>query len=364
MSANIEFNTQKETYSFYSLKVRPWHDLGRIVDEALTPDEVVKSANLDYQVQLAPIRAHIDNGWITPEIANTFATYRTDNNHVLGVVGKRYEVVQNAAAVDFIYNVCKSGVVYQPDDVIIETAGVLGSGERIFMTAKLPGFNILNDSSVDSYILFTNSFDGSGAVEALFTNTRVVCNNTLNIALRNAGSKNRISIRHTRNVHEQLKKAAIIMNGKYTYDQMQKEKLEQFSAIPVQDATIDSVIGNVMFSPEGTIEMQRMGGLNKAVASEVLSARSLNQAVNIRHYVESGVGQDQSRGSLLWLFNGFTGYFQNGKQYKTQKDKYDSVFNGDASRKVQAAFDACLSLANGTGRPMITSGNDKLLATA
>ena len=232
MAANIEFNSQKNTYSFYSLKEVAWHGLGQIVAEAKTPEEVIRLANLDYEVALAPMFASfiptgynrvltVDDGFICQKVDPTtghvvdevkipikgskvndvFATYRTDNYDILGTVGSRYEPVQNTEAIDFIYNVCKNSQVVKPEDVVIETAGVLGKGERIFVTAKLPDYKMCGDD-MEKYILFTTSHDGSGSIQACFTDVRVVCNNTLNAALQNCSNMQRF--KHTKNVQNAM----------------------------------------------------------------------------------------------------------------------------------------------------------------
>ena len=160
---NINYNEIRGTYSFYSLKELPWHGLGTIVEEAKTPNEILELANMDYKVELAPLYASfIPNGAVTCEkdlitgeykgyyrsgnetipysikkkeefIKTNYATYRTDTLNVLGVVGNRYEPVQNYAAIDFIFNVLSNQDIIHPKDIIIETAGVLGKGERIFL---------------------------------------------------------------------------------------------------------------------------------------------------------------------------------------------------------------------------------------
>ena len=178
---NINYNEQKGTYSFYSLKELPWHGLGTIVEEAKTPSEILEIANMDYRVELAPLYASfIPNGAVTCEkdlitgeykgyyrsgnesipysikkkgelIKTNYATYRTDTLDILGVVGSRYECVQNDVAIDFIFNVLHNQDIINKNDIIIDTAGVLGKGERIFVTAKLPDFIIAKDL-INNYI--------------------------------------------------------------------------------------------------------------------------------------------------------------------------------------------------------------------
>ena len=104
---------------------------------------------------------------------------RTDRNLTLGVVGSKYGVVQNSKAFEFI-DLLASGVEGY-DKAVIETAGILGDGERMYVTAKLPSDIFLNDNGYDpinDYILFTNTHDGSGAVtvsppSVLFVKTRL-----------------------------------------------------------------------------------------------------------------------------------------------------------------------------------------------
>lgn len=118
MAANIEFNSNRNTYSFYSLKDVPWHGLGTVVEEAKTPDEIIRIANMDYEVALAPMFAsfipaeakhivkednhyacHMSNGDVIiisekgARVSDVYATYRKDNYKILGTVGSRYEPV-------------------------------------------------------------------------------------------------------------------------------------------------------------------------------------------------------------------------------------------------------------------------------
>jgi len=91
-----------------------------------------------------------------------------------------------------------------------ETAGALGKGERIFITAKLPGYiKVGSDDLIEKYPFLTTSHDGSGSITAAFTPIRIVCNNTLNAALRNCS--NSIKIRHTQNAKEHLEEAHKVM---------------------------------------------------------------------------------------------------------------------------------------------------------
>ena len=124
---------------------------------------------------------------------------------MLGVVGKDYEVVQNVDAFEFFDAIVGGG-----DGILYETAGALGKGERIFITAKLPGYiRVGKGDFIEQYLMLTTSHDGFGSITAAFTPVRVVCRNTLNAAMRN--HSNAIKIRHTASANDRLKQAHTLM---------------------------------------------------------------------------------------------------------------------------------------------------------
>src|SRR3546814_16291285 len=137
-------------------------------------------------------------------VPNYYATMRTDTNTVLGVVGRDYEVVQNRDAFSFFDSIVGG------DGMMYETAGALGNGERIFITAKLPDYiRVGGDDLIEKYLFLTTSHDGSGSITAAFTPIRIVCANTLNAAMHR--NSNTIKIRHTSGAKERLEQATKLM---------------------------------------------------------------------------------------------------------------------------------------------------------
>ena len=105
MAHNLNFNERTGRYSFFSVQEKAWHGLGQIVTDYPTSAEAIKHAGLDYEVIKSPLYTNASN-IIDPtesleirdnevNVPNYFATIRTDNNAVLGVVGKEYHIVQN-----------------------------------------------------------------------------------------------------------------------------------------------------------------------------------------------------------------------------------------------------------------------------
>ena len=177
-----------------SAKERPWHDIGTVVEDAPTSEDAIKMAKLDWEVKQFPIKA----GKI--EIPGYFANIRTDVNYPLGVVKNRYRIVQNKEAFDFVDNIVGNKEI----ECRYETAGSLFNGKKIFLLVKLPNRDLLGDE-VENYIFFTNSHDGSSAFMAGITNVRVVCNNTLQMAIK--GAERTWYCRHTESISSKKQQA-------------------------------------------------------------------------------------------------------------------------------------------------------------
>lgn len=167
MAANIE------TMMYVGRKA-PWHGLGTSVLEAPTSKDALKLAGLDWTVLQKELLT--EDGSPVPGFR---ANVRNLDNRVLGVVTDRYKVVQNEEAFAFTDALLGEGVTY-------ETAGALQNGRRTWILAKLPNRYIIAGDAITPYLVFMNSHDGSGAIKAAMTPIRVVCQNTLNLALQTA----------------------------------------------------------------------------------------------------------------------------------------------------------------------------------
>jgi len=177
-----------------SAKERPWHGIGTVVEEAPTSEDAIRIARLDWTVDQFPVFA---NG---NAVDGYFANVRSDTNEALGVVRNRYKIVQNTEAFDFVDGIIQNKHL----ECRYETAGSLFNGRRIFLLVKLPNKDLLGDQ-VENYLFFANSHDGSSALTAGITNVRVVCNNTLQMALN--GAERIWRCRHTTNIEGKKQQA-------------------------------------------------------------------------------------------------------------------------------------------------------------
>lgn len=178
--------------TMFSVREKPWHGLGEIVEEAPTAKDAIELAGINWRVNSNPIFDMFGN-----PIKGYKANTRSSDNSVLGIVTDKYEIVQNIEAFDFADNLVGEELRY-------ETAGSLKKGKVVWLLAKMPDRYICEDK-FESYMCFANSHDGTGAVKIAMTPIRVVCNNTLNIAL--ADAKRSWSTRHMGNMNAKLSEA-------------------------------------------------------------------------------------------------------------------------------------------------------------
>ncbi|MCI8593580.1 MAG: DUF945 domain-containing protein [Lachnospiraceae bacterium] len=195
MAANVE--------SMFYVRETPWHGLGTKVMTAPGSREALQVAGLDWEVLQEPVYTGAG------ELVNGYkANVRDSDRKALGVVTDRYKVIQNHEAFAFTDALLGEGVRY-------ETAGSLQGGKRVWLLAHMPHEYIISGERISPYLLFSNTHDGSGAVKVALTPIRVVCQNTLNLALSQA--KRSWSMMHTGDVQGKLQEArdTLFLAGRY-----------------------------------------------------------------------------------------------------------------------------------------------------
>ncbi len=185
MPANVE--------TMFYVRETPWHGLGKKVAEAPGSKEALRLAGLDWEVEQEAVYTADGN-----KVSGYYANVRNTDRHVLGIVTDRYRIIQNSEAFAFTDALLGEGVRY-------ETAGSLMGGRKVWLLARLPREYIISGEHISPYLVFSNTHDGSGAVRVAVTPIRVVCSNTLNLAL--ASAKRSWSMNHTGNVGEKMREA-------------------------------------------------------------------------------------------------------------------------------------------------------------
>lgn len=337
MSHNINFNENTALHSFFSVKEKAWHGLGQIIDQYPTSSEAIKYSGLDFQVvktnlyTCPNLQKNESDRILSLPVSNYFATMRTDNNCVLGVVGKDYQIVQNRDAFTFFDSIVGG------DGIQYETAGALGLGEKMFITAKLPDYiRIGKDDLIEKYLFLTTSHDGSGSITAAFTPIRIVCMNTLNAALRNCS--NVVKIRHTSNAQERLKIAHQVLGISNRFSDEIDQVFNHWAKMPIKDNDLKKLLDLAM-APNKLVQKQvRQGQVN------VLSTQYKNIVEDVYEYALSNPTQQMptTMGTVFGAYNAVTGYFQNVRKYKNEELKLKSILmGGTAKLRSQTAFNLC-----------------------
>lgn len=285
-----------------SNNLTPWHGLGQVMpEEFLTAEQCIEHAHLNYVVDKTPLlaRCTVENtDGSTEKVLNTvdnmFATFRRDTGDTLGVVGNRYEIIQNHEAFNFFDSIVGQGAA------IYETAGALGKGGVVFITAKMPNHIKIGKDEITNYIVLRMNHDGKGAIQAMLTPIRVVCQNTLNMAI--GAATNKVSVRHLKNVRFHLENAHKVLGMTNTFVDAFKDQMTALSKKKVSDAAFRDLV-EILFP-------------GKAGEDGEKSSRITNIHEAVWENYQTGAGQSHILGTAWGAINGIGHYLDHGKDYK------------------------------------------------
>jgi phage/plasmid-like protein (TIGR03299 family) len=316
MSANLLIQNG-EASMFYIDEV-PWHGLGTKLDKPATAQEAITAAKLDWPVVKLPLFA----GSIRIPVPDRFAVVRKTGNliartdPVLGVVSNEYAPLQNREAFAFF------DPIVDQDAAIYHTAGALGQGERVWILAKLPGhIRVVGDDITEKYLLLSNSHDGKSSVQIKFTPVRVVCQNTLTLAL-NDGPVCRVI--HHADIHDKLKQAHEML-GIITerFDEMERS-FQAMSRVQVNRQRLGEYLATVYSD-------------SKEPDRQELVQRDRNWS---EYFFDQGRGNQLQgvAGSLWAAFNGVTEWQDHRQTRQNSNQRLHSAWFGKSSRTKARAF--------------------------
>lgn len=227
-----------EVETMFSAREVPWHGLGTVTDDVQTAKEALVVAGLDWQVTMEDMFVrHIETGpsiddpvEVTEiDVPDSWAVMRDSDQAILGTVGGRYKPVQNHRAFEFFDSVVGSG------EAKYETAGSLRGGRLVFLTAKIPKeILVLGEDAIDLYLVMTNSHDGTSSFRADVTPIRVVCMNTLRLALK--ATKSSWRLRHTDSIDGKLAQARDALSLTFAYgEKFEREMNDLASQVMTKD---------------------------------------------------------------------------------------------------------------------------------
>jgi len=328
MGHNLNYNSRNNEYAFVSAREQAWHKLGQVIEkDGLTSEEALIKSHLDYNVSIHDIFRDDDLN-----VESHKELRRDDTQITMGIVGKGYTIVQNKDCFDFF------SYIAEKQEAIIQTAGALGEGEVIFITAKLPKEIVIAGTDlIENYIVLVNSFNMSYAFSAYLTPIRVVCNNTLNFSL--SGAVNRIYLKHTTHIQSQLFEASRML-GMYTQHMAKFDGImNHFAQINISDHQAHKIIHNVFLNKKEMIALAKEEDVS-------ISKRKENIIEEVMKYYHSTDDLNHIRGTAWGVLNGITGYYQHIKNFSNEELKFKSiVLGGDAYSKQQAVYKELLKLS-------------------
>lgn len=338
MAHNLTQREDGSTEFFSGRNTSVWHGLGKIVAGLATSKEAIEHAQIGWEVEQVPVYMESPQGSL--EIPGHFVVRRTDNFSALSIMSSRYTVIQNTEAFEFFDSVIGSG------QAVWDTAGSIGGGRKVFMQAVLPGKLFLKnnpDDETEKRILFMTSHDGSTALTGLITPVRVVCQNTLNAALKN--HTNQFKVYHRKNYQAKAQEAAKVLGLANAYfDDLQ----HVMNVLAEQEVTKTYVDGFV----NALIPTRRVS----ETGEEEVATRTENRRNEILDLFQNGTG---NLGKTRWdLYNAVTEYVdhkQGGRVTMARIEKSAPLANVEAEQRFERAL-------TGAGANLKQKAMDLLLA--
>ncbi|HYF91537.1 MAG TPA: DUF932 domain-containing protein [Symbiobacteriaceae bacterium] len=257
--------------SMFYVRQPPWHGLGTRVEQAPKSEDALCLAGLDWTVQQAPVMV----GGIP--VPGHWANIRDKDGSVLGIVKERYRILQNKEAFAFT-----DGLLGM--DVLYETAGSLFGGKRVWILARLKQpIKLLKDETIP-YLCITNNHDGEGALRVILTPIRVVCQNTLNLALQKAPRS--WSTRHTGNVWSKLDEASRTLELTQNYLGRLQEHADRLSQVKVSEQKWVEAVSTLVPLPKDSDSPLAQLALKRAVQKQKLLVDLFNSP-DLKPYKET-----------------------------------------------------------------------------
>lgn len=315
MAHELEILEDGSASMFSGENLTPWHGLGTVVDGLLTAEEALKAASLDWTVEKRPIFF----GEKIP-VPGRFATVRTSDDRPLGVVGSDYKVYDNVEAFSFFDTVTdKTGEAHYT------SAGSLFGGSRVFLTAKIGDtFNVAGEDAHDTYLLISNSHDGSKAFTAVTTMIRAVCNNTVTLGL--SAAKTRWSLRHKVTLEGKAQEARDALQLVYKYQSSFQDEVEKLLQVEMDTDKFKAIVSELLPDQKRQTE------------------KNLDALVSIWEN-EPTVIDAPGAGNGWGAINAVTFWTDHHRDFRTQDARFKSLTEGFARTFRNGVRDAVLASA-------------------
>jgi len=304
----------------------PWHGLGQKLQPKQPIEVWQRSAGMDFEINKSIVLFNADNGDDKSlnfrNYMDASVLYRSDNHEGLSVVSNRYKVVQPREVLEFYRDLVTVG------GFELETAGVLKGGKKLWALAKtgqsvlLPGLD-----KVNSYLLLATSCDGSLATTAQFTSIRVVCNNTLQMAV--GDNKGAVRVPHSR-VFDPIAVKRELGLGMSSWETFMAS-IKEMAKRPVNKFEAMNYLVNVLGDPAIPIQEQPN-----------------QKAIQSVHALYSGEGKgsnmQSTKGTVWGLVNGITEFIDHERRARSPDSRLDSAWFGHGAAIKQRALEQAIAL--------------------
>lgn len=271
--------------------------------------DVLTQSRVAFHVEKQPV--YLPSG---RAVAGKFATVRMDTGNALGIVGNRYSVIQNQAALDLFDAAAQVGAIEYG------RAGTFKGGAIVWLQAKLPGSLVVGPDQVDRFLLLANTHDGSGNLRILLTPIRVVCRNTLAAAF---GADAGMTIRHTASSAAKVKLAMTAIENAGRYYQAFGDTAARMYAKRIGYAETRAMVDRIF-----------------PVTGDEVSARLANTRAQVIDLVDNGRGQYAIRGTAWGLYNAVAEYTDHHRATRgDEANRLESSWLGSGAGIKRRAFD-------------------------
>ena len=295
----------------------PWHGLGTKVPADLTPEQMLQAAGLDWEVHKVDLEYQSDSGWKNT-VPGKKGLVRSSDGAYLDTIGDDWNPLQNREAFEFFNDFVQAG------DMEMHTAGSLKDGKMVWALAKVKeSFELFKGDEVESYLLFSNPHEYGKSIDVRFTPIRVVCNNTLTLALEGAAQKG-VRVGHRSEFNPDMVKQQLGI----AHEKFAKYK-EMAEFLGSKQFTMKSLIEyyNTVFPRTSDKRVQ-----DKELSVETLSRNAL-QCLEV---LETQPGAEFAKGSWWQAFNSVT-FATDHLQGRSQESRlYNSWYGYNQNRKRQA----------------------------
>ena len=315
MAHELEIINGEAQMAYRESQGLPWHGLGTPVSDDMTPQQMMEVAGLDWDVEKVPTFIDLNGQKIE---TGQEALVRSTDGKILTQVGKGWNPVQNSEAFDFFTDFVSAG------DMVMDTAGSLKEGQIVWAMADVrDGFSLFNGDEVKGYLLFSNPHQYGKAIDIKFMMTRVVCNNTLAVALNEKGMPS-VRVNHRSEFNADMVKQTLGLSH---------NKIEKFKEAA-------EFLGSKRYDDE-MLKRFMAKVFGESARDDKLLSRTAEQAME---YVENQPGDNYRPGTWWNAYNAVT-YMADHKLGRTADTRMASAWFGTNAKRKVDALDAAIEMA-------------------